>query len=365
MVDPQARLRRQAKRRLRKAFEQHRLTLFVGAGVSIDSGLPSWRTLLGNLFINSPRQRQTDFILDTVDTAVGRWFFEHSNTPLEILGRRIRASYDRNRSGFLRDLRLFLYFGSYLSWLQAGRSEASVRRDVLRNNLTLQVVVTLCRRSAPGRRGLRRVVTYNYDNLLEFVLPRRSTQAIWQPMQLEPRALPIYHVHGFVPVNETASASSIDDIVLTEDQYNRVANDPYSWTNLVQLQAITDSVGLVVGMSLDDRNLRRLLDATNRVAQRPELYAFVRKPHPPELTDDDVRMIGRMAHDFYENWPEDDRPAVDPQTIVTGDLVRGMIANHQQLDLTRLTTTLGDLGIQPLWYDDVEEIAPFVQSVAT
>lgn len=369
MVDARGRLNDKAQRRLRDAFKQHRLTLFVGAGVSIDSGLPDWRGFLRVLFLNSPRHREADFTLDILDAAVGEWFFNHSDTSLEILGRKIRASYGQDDSEFLRGIRVALYFGTHLYWLEVGPLDSSRRRALLRGNPTLDAILTLSRRTILGRRGLRRVVTYNYDNLLETMLPPRSTQAIWRPVTVRPRALPIYHVHGYVPVNESAESSRADDIVLTEDQYNRVANDPYSWTNLVQLQAMTDSVCLVVGMSLDDRNLRRLLDATSRVAQRPELYAFVKKPRAPQLGADDVRTIGRMAHDRFGemrvHWPDDEKPTVDPEGVATADRVRRMMARHYRLDITRLTAILGDLGVQPLWYDDVNDIAPFISKIAT
>jgi SIR2-like domain len=197
--------------------------------------------------------------------------------------------------------------------LDTGRSTRSGATSC--GNPTLEAVVTLCRRTA-ARRGLRRVVTYNYDNLLELMLPRRATQTICRPTELNARALPIYHVHGYIPVDDTHTASPFDDIVLTEDQYNRVANDPYSWTNLVQLQAMTDSVGLVVGMSLTDRNLRRLLDATSRAAQRPELYAFTERPRAPEPSDADLRTIARRAHEHYlqvQAHPDGVPPHSDPE----------------------------------------------------
>jgi hypothetical protein len=365
MGDEDARATQKARRRLRDAFKQRRLTLFVGAGVSMASGLPGWRGLLTNVFVNSARGGLPDLTMDLIDAAIAEWFFKQGDAPLEILGRKIRASFGRQTSNMLDNLRRFLYFGTDLDWIQH-RTLDAIRRDVLRQNPTLKAIVTLCRRGTT-RKGVRRVVTYNYDNLLELMLPGRATQAICRATEPNPRALPIYHVHGYIPVEGTDSGSAFDDIILTEDQYNRVANDPYSWTNLVQLQAMSDSVGLIVGMSLNDRNLRRLLDATSRVATRPELYAFVERPRAPELSDVDVRTIARRAHEHYQFFlehPDGTPPHRDPATVATADVVRGLLTKHVEADVKRLTSILSDLAIQPLWYDSFADIPRFLAGIA-
>src|SRR5262245_62480714 len=99
-------------------------------------------------------------------------------------------------------------------------------------------------------------------------------QSFWKPAKVKPETLPIYHVHGYLPVRDPLGdlgrwkgkiysprlGSLADEIVLTEDQYHREAADPYSWSNLVQLGAMSSSVGLTIGLRLSDPNLRRLLD---------------------------------------------------------------------------------------------------------
>ena len=368
MVNSPTRQAKAALQRLRAAFANNRLTLFVGSGLSIDSGLPSWRNLVGNLFLNSPlRPGPADWALQYVNTAVAEWFLDHDNTPLEIAARKIRATYRGHN--FLLSLRMALYDGTPFDWAYPRRPSRSIRRDLLSRNPTLDAVVTMCEQTRPGRRGLRRIVTYNYDNLLEIMLPLRFAQPLWRPVNTRSRALPIYHVHGYVPANEKVKASDIDAIVLTEDQYNRVTNDPYSWTNLVQLQAMTDSIGLVVGMSLDDRNLRRLLDATSSAAQRPELYALIRRPPAPELGEEDIRKIARMAHRRFVGERDytfgGKAISQDPKGLATSKRVRSMMARLRRFDARSLSSMLDSLGVQPLWYEDVREIAPFIRKIIT
>src|SRR5262249_15571650 len=124
----------------------------------------------------------------------------------------------------------------------------------LRHNKTLSAISKLCESTKVGRRGLRCVVSYNFDNLLELRLGEYPHKALWMPPPTRPTALPIYHVHGFLPVRNPwtpyrkGTASLPEQIVLTEDQYHRQASDPYAWSNLVQLPALSDSVGLTVGL---------------------------------------------------------------------------------------------------------------------
>jgi hypothetical protein len=121
--------------------------------------------------------------------------------------------------------------------------------SLIRHNATLMAIVNLCRQSEPGKVGVRAVVTYNLDGLLEIALGAQRYQTLWKQARMKPETLPIYHVHGYLPVRDPLweygerVGSSADEIVLTEDQYHREAGDPYSWGNLVQLQAMSNRSG--------------------------------------------------------------------------------------------------------------------------
>ncbi|WP_247237301.1 SIR2 family protein [Telluribacter sp. SYSU D00476] len=55
------------------------------------------------------------------------------------------------------------------------------------------------------------------------------------------------------------------------------STDAYHWSNLVQLTSLRENNCLMVGLSLTDPNLRRLLDISARNIDRPRHYAFMRR----------------------------------------------------------------------------------------
>ena len=125
--------------------------------------------------------------------------------------------------------------------------------DPVANNATLQAVSSLIAAAREPTEGVRAVLTYNYDNLLEMALNARQlpTQPIHSNRAVQDEALPIYHVHGFVPFVSEAG-STTDEIVFTESQYHLVASDPYHWSSLVQIQNLSSPTSLMIGLSLDD-----------------------------------------------------------------------------------------------------------------
>jgi hypothetical protein len=352
-----------AVRELRRAFDEARLSLFLGAGCSVASGVPTWERLVTQLYVNGiVRKLGRHLSVPGLVSAVGHWAFAREIVPLEVAARGLRRYYESDAM-FMLIVRTMLYG---LTGLQQWSRPRSVDvRKLLRRNHTLRAVAGLCRLSIPSKRGVQAVITYNYDDLLEWMLERRRFQSVWNASMLRPRHLPIYHVHGLVPLRE-GRGSLVDEIVLSEDQYNRAAQDAYTWQNLVQMQALSETVSVMVGLSLTDRNLRRVLDNLRSMPRRNRSYALLKRPSAWNVGDQEVAAIlkemkERVRTGFEFGYDERavallDRPSVSNRIV-------SMIRDLQRLDLRRQEETLAELGVTVIWYDSHEDVAKVLGSI--
>lgn len=80
-------------------------------------------------------------------------------------------------------------------------------------------------------------------------------------------------------------------MVFCEEAYHSQFIDPYSWSNLIQLNTFSTNICLFVGLSLSDPNLRRLLDISWRRNQRCKHYIIMRKAPQKSRTDEIATML--------------------------------------------------------------------------
>ena len=112
-----------------------------------------------------------------------------------------------------------------------------------------------------------RVLTYNFDDYLEQRLTNIQFEfnTLFNSSGIINDKLSIYHVHGYLPQVEYKShmkAEHCASIFLTEENYNGLYNQPYSWQISSQLSFFRENACLFVGCSLSDPNIRRLLELT-------------------------------------------------------------------------------------------------------
>jgi hypothetical protein len=175
----------------------------------------------------------------------------------------------------------------------------------LHANATLNSIVKLCVAKRNRRFGVRSVITYNYDNLLEMALSRkRPYKAVYSKDGDYGDHLPVFHVHGYVPHDRGEIDRKNDAIIFTEEQYNSVASDPYSWSNIVQLREMSSSTGLMIGLSLSDRNIRRLLDALNQPPIRPKIFALLKVPNQKTASNEEMDSIHERAIDVFDKFEQ-------------------------------------------------------------
>jgi hypothetical protein len=343
--------------RLRQAYNDHNLTLYLGAGVSVGNGIPTWEVLVLAMYFaaidEQPMGRWRPY--PNYLFAIAEWHLGRSREPLDVIARKIRK-YHRNQESFLESLRQTLYagfndpFGDEFQRLEPGL--------VREANLTLDSVANLCESDD----GVRSVITYNYDGLLEVALIDRPFQSFWKTQPLEPDRLPIYHVHGYVAV-DPESGSTAEDIIFTEEQYHLAAEDSYSWANLVQLQAMSTSLGLMVGLSLSDRNMRRLLDAVNRAPVISKNFVLMKRPRWRRPSDEELDQIHDNAQRYMERFERSGSKRPGIKGFDWRRQIRGILEEVEQLDSDQQTFVLSQLGVRPIWYEDHREVPEIIASI--
>jgi hypothetical protein len=207
---------------LRYAWRNRQLVLFLGAGVSIPYGVPSWKNLvLELLFEQAQGTRRLGNLWPHYRRAVASWMIDYFDYDPLVLARMVerdlrvrkpanaaRASADRPDL-FLERLRTHMY-ANY--------------RD-LRGRTTLGAVSDLIAKSTK-RSGVDAVVTFDFDDLLERELRRRNVavRSVTNGDRQHRAGLRVIHAHGFVPM---AGPISRRDIVFTEPDYHRLTESAF------------------------------------------------------------------------------------------------------------------------------------------
>jgi hypothetical protein len=353
---------------LRDAYKNGALTLYLGSGASVPSGLPSWEKLIQSMYF---RNMQTEALRQNLEPypnylyAISEWVLSRHREPLDIMVRKIKSRY--NEGEFLRFLKETLYAG-FMQTEDLPDSLWQKRiyrpRKLTAGNPTLEAVVNLCTRSLPGETGVEAIITYNYDNLLELALEQHqflNFQTIWKTrQQMQPEVMPIFHVHGYVPTS--GEGSDVHELILSEEHNNRMVQDAFFWGNMVQLQYLGNSVGLMIGLSLADRNIRRLLDTIRHSPMPCRNFIMLRKPKQITLTDKDVFEIDQMSRRYIARFSRSGAGVKSRQFIgMELSMIMNEINRIEKQDTEQL---LKELRITPIWYENHEEIPHLLRQIS-
>lgn len=232
--------RNQALKNIKAAYQQEKFVPVIGAGVSIEFGVPAWSELLQRLMVQTiEKEHKVSSVLSKLFNNI------FSPNPL-IAGRYLQAYFEENNSSFETMVRDVLYS----------------RIDKDKQSELLDEIVRIC--AAPGKSpNLDSIITYNFDDILEYRLtktgmdiPFKSVYGIG--LEIKNDELPIFHVHGFLPENR--KLNDLNKITFGENNYHQQYSDIYSWNNIVQINKFRENTCLFIGSSLTDPNIRRLLD---------------------------------------------------------------------------------------------------------
>ena len=265
------------------AYNRKNLSFVLGAGVSLDCGLPDWNNLLKKLRSNINFNRND---IENQSLIIEKIFFKLFNRSELILARNLHrhcslGSKNKDNMIFEKFVRCSLYEGTKLKYTK--------------------LLTEIIRLSSfhDGVKFLDSIITYNYDDILEYFLERNGNNTRYKSIYYSDHEysneneLPIYHVHGFLP--RKGNLTDKNKIILGEESYHILYNDIDAWNNNIQLEKFTDKKCLLVGLSLNDPNLRRLLDSAHKKRNNDEFHHIIALR--PKLTKYSHNLKKLLAND--------------------------------------------------------------------
>ena len=320
---------------LKASYKKGQFSLFLGAGVSSSSGMPDWNTLLNSLFVTYLTQEfDGDVAIDDqdIDELVDR--LNKIDEPSALMAARYLRKGLSKRDG------------------EAKEFVEAVTRNLykLRNTkfpIDSELIKSIASMCLPRRTGakVKSVVTYNFDDLLERQLTSNSIlhRCIYtEDERYDPDELPVYHVHGFLP-EDRSSYDGLDSstLVFSEEGYHQIYSEAYHWSNLVQLNSFRENNCLMVGLSMTDPNLRRLLDISSKNIERSKHFAFMKR-----LSSDDF---------CYEE-------SNGKKNKVVGNV--GAAEKFLDRHHTLSEQLMKELGVTIVWYESYDDIPRIIREVS-
>jgi hypothetical protein len=323
-----------ARAELIEDVRRGQITLVVGAGVSRPRGIPTWAGLVDLLcrrvFGAAPSRRrsggahpfESQSVMELIDQAL-----TPRTRKAQELQTRVRAALERRLASRPVPL-VSLRHGAgstnqlFVTLLREALYEGLLPPPPPRAPDTLALLGRAIRRDILSGRGrVRRIITFNADDLLEREVGsgRGEPSLLWpisrsshHPRRYPSRTVPIYHLHGFLPARPTRYREAPDMLVFTDLEYWSTLASPTSFVNRTFMHALHDSRCVFIGLSMTDVNIVRWLGLR-------ALEISEDKENQYSDREDMVERSTRQALDrHYWIRPLDD----DPTGIATAILAR-------------------------------------------
>lgn len=121
-----------------------------------------------------------------------------------------------------------------------------------------------------------------------------------------------------------------------------------SWSNLVQIKYLSSTVGLMIGLSLTDRNMRRLLDTLRKAPITSENYILLQEPKWAKPNEAQLRQIDQKAKEYFDRFQ---RSGIKSYERKYEEIIQ-IIEDIEKRDRDEQQSVLEELGVQPIWYRD-------------
>lgn len=322
---------------LKGAFKNEELVLVLGAGVSVPYNLPSWENLLQKLLFETFNNKSTN---KEVSTVLAKLFPElFPNSPI-ISARFLEEFFKKNKNAKPLD--------------EMVREALYEKIDRVEDSKVVKEILQFC--IAPGKSpNLNSIITYNYDDILEFVLNKSEVDIPFKSiykvgMNYKNGELPIYHVHGYLPQYQEGDKGF--SVTLSENLYHKQYNDIYGWSNMVQINKFKDNVCIFIGISLTDPNLRRLLDIANLQKGDNEKYHYLfKKKYSEEDVQNDLEEILQKNGSLLN-----EKSKANLKIEETAEQLIKKMEEFEELDAE-------SFGIKIIWIEEFDEIAEILEKI--
>ncbi|GAB7211930.1 SIR2 family protein [Dickeya oryzae] len=320
--------------RLKACYSKGQFSLFLGAGISSSAGMPDWNTLLNSLFVTYLTQEFNGDVAMSdkdVNDIVNR--LNGINEPSALMAARYL------RKGLSKS------DGEAKEFIEAVTKNLYKLRD---SNFPIasELIKSIASMCLPRRTGakVKSVITYNFDDLLEKQLSSNSIlhRCIYTNNEsYDPDELPVYHVHGFLPENRKFyDGLDKSTLVFSEEGYHHIYSDSYHWSNLVQLNSFRENNCLMVGLSMTDPNLRRLLDISSKNIERSKHFTFMKRISSSEFCYEEN--VGKKL-----------------KIIENTESAEKFLERHHTLN----EELMKELGVTIIWYEKYDDIPKFIREV--
>ena len=336
---------------LQWAWKAKHLVLFLGAGVSIPYGIPSWKNLvLELLFEQVEHTRRLGSMWPHYRRALASWmtdYFDYSPLVLARMVERDARKRAKKKDGqqpvdgeqiFLEKLRRQLYIQ---------------HKPPRGKRTTLQAVADLIKRS---KGNVRCVVSFNFDGLLEEELAKRKvpTTSIFDGTRQHSGAFRIIHPHGFVPRQGPIERARL---IFTEDDYHKLTETVFHWGLSEIVSELRHSTVLFIGLSMSDPSLRRLLDATRnsdipphwQVQQRHQVH-----DHEQRAAREDIANRARHWGEILGYNEQSDPPQL-------AQALNNVLRQADTYDRELFET----MGVKTIWVESFDDIPLLLDKIPT
>jgi hypothetical protein len=257
--------------RLRNLLKDYDVALFLGAGLSIPNGLPSWQSLtsrLANLDLKTVQLFESNKVGLTTQLQLAK-------DQVTVGKKWIEKVREAMYCDMISEINKMSKIIPGLSTRDFGRKNLESRKRVynffLETNPVLLRIVNACSvieengdRITNDRIGA--ILTTNYDNLIQLCdrachgTPR-MLRTVERPIKEgDAEKISLYHLHGYLQMKpSTLDDEASDRLVLTEDEYLERNDDPYSWASVLLHWSLREFSLVFVGCSMTDELVRRAL----------------------------------------------------------------------------------------------------------